>query len=658
MQNLTVLPQPYQRMMENHFTRLADELSDGRGIYNTRWEWLRRREDVRAGLIQALGGFPEEQCELSAEITGRIQRDGYVIEKLLYQSRPGFYVTAAVYVPSRARLPAPAILCPHGHWQNGRYHPDVQSRMIGLARRGYVVLSLDKVGYNERELEGPHRSRNLFLVGMTVQGIQMWDNMRAIDYLCTRDDVDPERIGCTGASGGGNQTMYVSSLDERIKACAPVCSVEMAECYMHKGFCTCETVPGLLQFADLVDICGLIAPRALLLVHGLLDDGFRINSARKALRRLQRIYNFYDPASLSSFAAYSGHAYNKEMREAVYAWFDRWLMGKQPPYPEEGEITPEDNPATTLKVCENGLPEPCDSMVNIYKRISEKLPPRAQLSSEDEWRAEKQRLHAALVECLGGWPERASLDPHVLGMENVSVGADLPEVKAEKLYFHSEVDILIPAALLYSEGGKSDSLDVQIIVGPDGKESLKPQDIAPPLKAGKGVFAIDVRGTGETRSDKARQFYLSAVTAGRPFQGMQAWDVRRAVDYLYTRDDVRSVSLRATGSPLCGIVALIAAATDGRIAEVQIDKLLLSYRLQEDFGGNSGANADLIIPGILKCADVADIAAMIAPRTLDIGQFVTADGRSPSASEIADAFERCNYVYELLGAGSSVRLPS
>ena len=171
MQNLDVLSQPYQRMMENHFTRIADELSDGRSNYNSKSEWLSRRESVRAKLIQALGGLPEERCPLNAQITGRLERDGYTIEKLLYQSRPGFYVTAAVYVPADARLPAPAILCPHGHRQDGHYHPEVQSRMIGLAKRGYVVLTLDKVGYNERELQGPHRSRNLFLVGMSVQGI-------------------------------------------------------------------------------------------------------------------------------------------------------------------------------------------------------------------------------------------------------------------------------------------------------------------------------------------------------------------------------------------------------------------------------------------------------------------------------------------------------
>jgi len=476
--------------------------------------------------------------------------------------------------------------------------------------------------------------------------------MRAIDYLCTRDDVDPERIGCTGASGGGNQTMYVSALDERIKASAPVCSVEMVECYMHKAACVCETIPGLLQFADLVEVCGLIAPRALLLVHGMLDGGFRVDSGRKAFQRLGDIYRFFDPAKLSSFVAYSGHAYNKEMRGAVYAWFDRWLMGKQPPYPPELPVSPEEEPATTLRVHENGLPPECDSMINIYKRISEGLPPRAEISSQDEWSIEKQKVHAEIVECLGGWPERSPLDAHALEVESISVGEGLSEVKAEKLYFYSEVDILIPAVLFHPPSETSDGFDVQIILSHDGKEGLEPQDVVSSLQAGRGVFAIDVRGVGETKSDKDSLF--SSVSVGRPIQGMQAWDVRRAVDYLCTRDDVRSVSLRATGSPLSGIVALIAAATDVRIAETQIDKLLLSYRLQEDFG----KNGNLVFPGILKYADVADIAAMVAPRTLEVKEFITADDKSPSASEIASAFERCEHIYSLLGANNQLKLPS
>jgi len=291
-------------------------------------------------------------------------------------------------------------------------------------------------------------------------------------------------------------------------------------------------------------------------------------------------------------------------------------------------------------------------MVDIYKGISEELPPRAEISSQDEWKVEKQKLHSGVVECFRGWPERSPLNAHVLEISNLSLDEGLPEVKAEKIYFHSEVDILIPAVLFHPQNETSDGFDVQIILNHDGKESLEPQNVISEIQAGRGVLGIDVRGVGETKSDMDLLF--SSVIAGRPIQGMQAWDVRCAVDYLCGRDDVRSISLRAIGSPLSGIVALIAAATDGRISEVQIDKLLLSYRMQEDFGGNG----NLVIPGILKYVDVADIAAMIAPRPMEIKEFISADDKQPLSCEITAAFERCAYIYSLLSAKENLKFPS
>ncbi|NUQ00112.1 MAG: prolyl oligopeptidase family serine peptidase, partial [Armatimonadetes bacterium] len=378
MSERTVLPAPYPRQMHDHLVRLSDELQFGRGFAADRATWEARRPLVRQALIDAVGGFPE-RTPLNAQVVGRIDRDGYHIEKVLYESRPGFHVTGALYVPHVDHA-VPGVFCPHGHWAEGRYAPDVQRRMVGMARRGYVVLTIDKVGYEDRQGQD-HRTRATFLAGVATQGVQLWDNIRGLDYLCARPEVDSSRIGCTGCSGGGNQTMYLSALDERITASAPVCSVEMGECYMHKLFCTCELVPGLRRFADLADICSLIAPRALLLVHGLLDFGFLIDSARKVFLRIQKVYEALRvPERLHHFTSYDTHAYNLEMREAVYAHFDRHLKGLEPPYAPEGEVPIEE--FADLRVLPEGLPEGARTMLTIYRELSDPLPPRPAVSDQ------------------------------------------------------------------------------------------------------------------------------------------------------------------------------------------------------------------------------------------------------------------------------------
>jgi len=129
--------------------------------------------------------------------------------------------TALLEAPKAGGRKSPAVLFPHGHWPHGRFQPEIQARAIGLSRLGYVVLTLDKYGYGERKFTGHHEAFYLLPSGLTLEGLQIWDNMRAVDYLLTRADVDPERIGITGASGGGNQTMYTAALDTRIAAGAP-----------------------------------------------------------------------------------------------------------------------------------------------------------------------------------------------------------------------------------------------------------------------------------------------------------------------------------------------------------------------------------------------------------------------------------------------------
>jgi len=190
-----------------------------------------RNDELRKNLLAAWGGFPETSCPLEPKSHGELKRDGYRVEKITFQTRPGIRMTANLYLPDK-KGKLPAILMVHGHWKGAKQDPVVQSRCIGAAKLGYVVLCVDAFGAGERaigtalgEYHGEMTAATLIPVGLPLSGLQVYENMRALDYLLTRPEVDGERIGITGASGGGNQTMYAGAFDTRFKCVVPVCSV-------------------------------------------------------------------------------------------------------------------------------------------------------------------------------------------------------------------------------------------------------------------------------------------------------------------------------------------------------------------------------------------------------------------------------------------------
>ena len=240
-------------------------------------EWAKQRAELRAKLVAAWGGFPEKPCDLDVQKHGELKRDGYTVEKVSFQTRPGVRMTANAYVPAKSGKLS-AILQVHGHWKGAKQDPVVQSRCIGAAKLGFFVLCVDAFGAGERgtgkalgEYHGEMTAATLLPVGLPLSGLQVYENMRAVDYLLTRPEVDGERIGVTGASGGGNQTMYAAAMDERLKAAVPVCSVGNYQAYLGAACCMCEVVPGALRFTEESGLLAMVAPRALMVVSATRD---------------------------------------------------------------------------------------------------------------------------------------------------------------------------------------------------------------------------------------------------------------------------------------------------------------------------------------------------------------------------------------------------
>lgn len=644
-EDFAVLHTPHGRMLEDYFARLGLEMLERHPYPATRAEWEARRGELQARLRTSLGLAPEEpRSPLNATVLGTLERDGYIVEKVQFESRPGWYVAALLYRPARQNAPAPGILCPHGHWYAGKRSRHVQARCITLARRGYVALALDMVGYNDRAFMGHRDTYYLMAAGRPLSGLLAWDNIRALDYLCARPDVDAQRIGCTGASGGGNQTMYLSAIDERIKASVPVCSVEIYADYFSKGCCTCEVVPELFTYADEPHLLGLVAPRALLFINGIKDSGFPILSARLAFDRARRIYELYDPARLALAEVYTEHGYERAMRERAYRWFDRWLkepIGEDKGPVDEGDVWVEPEEADTLCLWAAGAhPAGAQTCATYYARLSEaSRPPRA---TGDTLRS------AIVARVFGGFPPHTSLEPqHVETIERV-------ECRIEKLAIRSEPDILLPALLLRPRRAAGPTPAI-VLLSPSGKvRAVERRDVLECLRAGWSVLAVDYRGAGETAAgENGERFALiRSLKTGRHLFGLRVWDVLRAVEYLREREDMQPDRVALWGEREGALLALYAGALDVRVAAVVADYPLASYR-----GAQDGAHAAWLYPWrVLDVCDVPDVAALVAPRPLVLANATGPDARPLSLEQMQEQLSTVRQAYVTAGAPHALEL--
>ena len=298
--------------------------------YRTLAEWEQRAAAIRRHILVCAGLWPlPAKTPLKAQVFGRIERDGYAVEKVFFESLPGFFVCGNLY-RSLGEGPFPALACPHGHWEHGRLEDtelgSIAGRCINFARQGMAAFSYDMVGYNDSD-QFVHREiggRREALWGIGALSLQLWNSMRVVDFLASLADVDAERIGCTGASGGGTQTFLLMAVDERIKAAAPV---NMVSAFMQGG-CRCENQGHLRLDINNVEIASCMAPRPLLLVSCTGD--WTANTPEVEFPAVHAIYSLYgEQNKVSEVQIDAPHNYNQPSREAVYAFFKRHLLGGQ-----------------------------------------------------------------------------------------------------------------------------------------------------------------------------------------------------------------------------------------------------------------------------------------------------------------------------------------
>ncbi len=643
-------------------------------------EWAATRAKLRATLKSSWGELPESSGPPEARNLGELQRSGYRIEKIAFQTMPEVWMTANAYVPkddsSRKR---PAVLCVHGHWSGAKQDPVVQSRCIGLVKLGFFVLCVDALGAGERaidkklgEYHGEMTGAMLLPPGTPLSGIQVYENMRAVDYMLSRQEVDPDRVGITGASGGGNQSMYAGAFDERFKCVVPTCSVGNYQAYLSAACCMCEVVPGILRHSEEGNVLGLAANRGLMVTSATQDAfQFSVEQAKISVGRAQEIASLTSSegkAAVKHTIIESPHNYNKPMREAMYGWMTKHLKGEGDGSPiPEPEISPEEPeslrcfPGDTRPDDFVTLPKFAGAEARRILRVRSETTDKQRLAVLADKKRETDQLRLAagdrevLAQVLGGMPDACPLNLQ----QNVS-----QDEKSIELLFDTEPRLEIIAKCDHaSPTSPQNDQKIVILVDMDhGADETFSSSIANELREkGFRVVAPELRATGRFAipADKIGNApdHNSAewsLWIGRPLLGQWVWDIHRTLDAIQSQQKSLPSSITIVGIGSSSMIAIAAAALDTRLSAVKTVGGLASYVTDRPYRGQ---RLGILVPGLLReVGDVGHVAAMIAPRPLVVEGAVKATGEALSTIEIEAAMKYCRDVYVLHGTNEHLTI--
>jgi dienelactone hydrolase len=546
-------------------------------------EFERRRETQRHELARCLGLDPlPPRTPLNAKVVGTIERRGYRIEKIVFESRPNFPVTAHLYVPDTGGgRKLPVIVNAHGHWGWKKQEPTVQARLIGQALRGYLAMVIDSPGYSfegrnrvERRWAGPHDDLRLILGSENATSVYVWDLVRALDYLETRPEADMTRIGLTGASGGGLATTWAFAAEPRFACAVPVVYASSLEINPQNG-CLCNHVPGSLQIGDRADVLGLRVPAPILIIGAEEDTEFPATGMRLSGEKLKKLWGLFgksDDAWLRMFPG--GHDYSRPMRETAIGFFDKYLRGVgngspvvEPSFETEPPDSPElyvlpNPPQNTLTM--RGIAEamfgqwPYDEAAgatNSSQREDSGIAARRMAARA----MEKSETRARRAAESGTWPDFVRLNgglPAAVPVELKKLG----EADGKSRYvFVSEPGLILPAIVWPA---KKDVKAFVVLVSDRGKGGTEEEFRTEKLcRNGITCIALDPRGLGELKDIDLR---LTTYLGQSPAFGM-GWDMARAITALVPAGG--KVAIVGRG-PAAGQAALMAAFIEPRVSFV------------------------------------------------------------------------------------------
>lgn len=623
-------------------------------------DWSERREAIRRRILVSQGLWPmPTKSPLNAVVHGRVERDGYVVDRVFFESIPGHYVTGSLYRPKNKQGPMPAILSPHGHWDDGRMYRasdsqvrsqlasggerfesaatnPIQARAVQLARMGCIVFSYDMTGYadsiqlghrpaNWKPLDRPQRwgffSSQAELRLQNMMGLQTWNSIRALDFLLGLDDVDPTRIGVTGASGGGTQSMVVAAIDDRITAAMPCVMVSTAM----QGGCTCENAPHLRVGQGNIDIAAAVAPRPLGMTAA---DDWTIELETKGFPDLAKLYSDLGVKDrlTAAFQTQFKHNYNHVNRVVMYGFFNRHFklgfdepilerdfqpltrdeatVWSDPYQPPSGDAVGDSHEVHILELATEDSEAKMDAVI------------AATTAEDDVFQSTVGTAWSILL-------DRTLADVGEVGFEKTGEReSDLGKISWGTL---THAQQKLPVAQLDPAGGNAKGTVVWIIdrgkaefFQPEARETV--QQI---LRSGYRIVTADLLGQGEFTDDgnpvqeQPMWYQRGGETGWQQFSGYtygynHSLFAKRVHDVLAllkfaARDDDSPVHLVGTGGQ-AGAIAL-AARTQAGDAVAQTFADLDGFR----FESLTRQDHPMFVPGAVKYLDVDGLIGLCLP---------------------------------------------
>jgi dienelactone hydrolase len=652
---------PLDEMLHRYLLDQARQQFDRRrkaiAAIKTPEDITRRQQELRQFFLHSLGDLPDHS-PLNPRIVGRLDRDGYRVEKIVFESRPNHHVTANLYLPE-GLPPFPGVLLPCGHSDNGKAYEDYQRACILMVKNGLAVLCYDPIGQGERfqmlDSEGKPVVRGTtehtmagigaLLVGRQLASYRIWDGIRVLDYLASRPEIDRARLGCTGNSGGGTMTAYLMSIDDRIAVAAPSCFITSLE----RLFATIgpqdaeQNITGQVAAGmEHADYVTMRAPKPTLLTVGTRDF-FDIDGSWHTFREVKLIYGRLGYGErIDLFESDEPHGFTRPRRIATVRWLSRWLLKKDDAVDEQDFPVATDAELQCTKTGQVLSDFKGVSVFDLNRQRNRELAPIREAacrnSSLEEFRATvRNRLGLAQWQPKPALPRVRSAGPGERSLE-----------------FDLDAGIVIPAFEL-QRGDSGDDSPTIVKLGADwDKEKAAGGASANPLGESHRVrlVLLDPRGMGKTspKDESAhnpspfgrdwKDAYI-AMSIGRPLLGQRAADVLRMLEGLEAEPGARKLKgFHLVGIGAAGPVVLHAALLDEHqlVKQITIERSLISWSDVVERGLSREQMCN-VVPGTLESYDLPDLAAKLAPIPLKIQAPVNAMGE-PVSQDVIDPQKR------------------